>query len=43
MRSIGAFILAILVVGIIVLLLCLDYIAYRERFPHAGWWTYFFQ
>jgi hypothetical protein len=45
--SVGRFLGGLLVVVVIVFLLggCfyLDYSAYRQRFPNASWWTYFFR
>lgn len=41
--ALGGAIIILIVVGIIALLCYVDYTAYRQRFPNAAPWTYFFQ
>lgn len=32
-----------LIILVALLSMYLDWVAYRQRFPHTEWWTYFFR
>lgn len=42
-QAVGVLVIAAVIMAGVAGLIYLDYTAYKERFPHASGWTYFFQ